>query len=201
MQPLTFENGKVISSHTLLDVQLLIYAAIQVKPCYWRESQVFHTHHMSHHCTDVITSVMSSQITILTIVYTTVYSGADKRKHQSFASLAFVRGNPRWPVNSPHKGPVTREMFPFDDVIMHIPVILIMEIDLTTQYSYDRMLKAQRSARRRMLMTYQLLAYLSYLNVSMYLDMPSPCILHSRDLLFNDEFWSIVKGTFRFNLP
>ena len=29
-------------------------------------------------------------------------------------------GNSRWPVNSPHKGPVTRKMFPFDDVIMFI---------------------------------------------------------------------------------
>ena len=47
-----------------------------------------------------------------------VYSGADQNKHQSFASLAFVRGIHRWPVNSPHKWPVTREMFLFDDVIM-----------------------------------------------------------------------------------
>ena len=44
--------------------------------------------------------------------------GGDQRKHQSSASLAFVRGIHRWPVNSPHKGPVTRKMFPFDDVIM-----------------------------------------------------------------------------------
>ena len=50
--------------------------------------------------------------------YSTVYSGADQRKHQSSASLAFVWGIDRWPVNSPHKGPVTRKMFPFDDVIM-----------------------------------------------------------------------------------
>ena len=34
------------------------------------------------------------------------------------ASLAFARGIHRWPVNSPHKGPVTRKMVPFDDVIM-----------------------------------------------------------------------------------
>ena len=61
---------------------------------------------------------MASQITSLTIVYWTVYLGADQRKHQSSASLAFVRGIHRWPVNSPHKGPVTRKMFPFDDVIM-----------------------------------------------------------------------------------
>ena len=42
----------------------------------------------------------------------------DQRKRQSSASLAFVRGIHRWPVNSPHKWPVTRQMFPFDDVIM-----------------------------------------------------------------------------------
>ena len=44
--------------------------------------------------------------------------GADQRKHQSSASLAFVWGIHRWPVNSSHKGPVTRKMVPFDDVIM-----------------------------------------------------------------------------------
>ena len=48
-----------------------------------------------------------------------VYSDADHRKHQSSASLAFVRGIRRRPVNSPHKWPVTRKMLPFDDVIMH----------------------------------------------------------------------------------
>ena len=62
--------------------------------------------------------VMVSQITSPTIVYSTVYSGAYQRKHQSSASLAFVRGIHRWPVNSPHKGPVAREIFLFDDVIM-----------------------------------------------------------------------------------
>ena len=82
---------------------------------------------VTHFCTchsqvfyynDVIMSAMASQITSLTIVYSTVYSGADQRKHQSSASLAFVRGIYRWPVNSPHKGPVTRKMFLFDDIIM-----------------------------------------------------------------------------------
>ena len=61
---------------------------------------------------------MASQITSLTIVYSTVYSGADQRKHQSSTSLTFERGIHRRPVNSPHKWPVTRKMFPFDDVIM-----------------------------------------------------------------------------------
>ena len=61
---------------------------------------------------------IASQITSLTIVYPIVYSGTDKRKHQSSASLAFVRGIHRRPVNSPHKWPITRKMVPFDDVIM-----------------------------------------------------------------------------------
>ena len=70
------------------------------------------------HYNDVIMSAMASQMTSLTIVCSTVYSGADQRKHQSSVSLAFVRGIHRWPMNSPHKGPVTRKIFPFDDVIM-----------------------------------------------------------------------------------
>ena len=69
---------------------------------------------------DLIMGIMASQITSLTIVYSTVYSGADQRKHQSSASLAFVRGIHRWPAKSPHKWPVTRKMFPFDDVIMSV---------------------------------------------------------------------------------
>ena len=60
-----------------------------------------------------------SQITSLTVVYSIVYSDADQRKHQSSASLAFVRGIHQGPVNSPHKWPVTRQMFPFDEVIMN----------------------------------------------------------------------------------
>ena len=63
-------------------------------------------------------NAMASQITILTIVYSTVYSVTNQRKYQSSASLAFVQGIHRWPVNSPHKGPLTRKMLPFDDVIM-----------------------------------------------------------------------------------
>ena len=62
------------------------------------------------HYGDVIMGAMASQITSLTIVYSTVYSGADQRKHQSSASLAFGRGIRRWSVNSPHKGPVTRKI-------------------------------------------------------------------------------------------
>ena len=74
------------------------------------------------HYNDVIMDAMTSQVTSLTIVYSAVYSGADQRKHQSSASLAFVREIQRWPLNFPYKWPVTRvvtrNLFPFDDVIM-----------------------------------------------------------------------------------
>ena len=63
-----------------------------------------------HHYNDVIMGAIASQNTSLTIVYSTVYSGADQGKHESSASLAFVRGIHRGPVNSPHKWPVTRKM-------------------------------------------------------------------------------------------
>ena len=67
---------------------------------------------------NITMGAMASQITSLTIVYSTVYSDTDQIKHQRSASLAFVHEIHRSPVNSPHKWPVTRKMFPFDDVIM-----------------------------------------------------------------------------------
>ena len=63
-------------------------------------------------------SAMASEITDVSIIYRTIWLGAYQRKHQSSASLAIVRGIHWWPVNSPHKGPLTRKNFPFDDVIM-----------------------------------------------------------------------------------
>ena len=91
------------------------------------------THHQQHgaenisinifvvlaiHYNDAIMGAMVSHITSLTIVYLSVYSGADQRKHQSSASLAFDWGIHRWPVNSPYKWPVTRKIIPIDDAIM-----------------------------------------------------------------------------------
>ena len=70
------------------------------------------------HYSDVIMSSMAYQITGVSMVHSAVCSCVDQRKRQSSTWLAFVRGIPRWPVNSPHKGPVTRKMFPFDYVIM-----------------------------------------------------------------------------------
>ena len=72
----------------------------------------------SLHYSDVIMGTMASLISSLTSVYSTVHSCADQRKHQSSASLTFVRWIHQRPVNSPHKWPVTRKMFTFDDVIM-----------------------------------------------------------------------------------
>ena len=77
---------------------------------------------LHEHYNDVIMGVIASQFTSLTIVFLTVYLDTDQRKHQSSASLTFVRGIHRRPVNSPHKWPVTRKMFPFDDVIMNSSV-------------------------------------------------------------------------------
>ena len=80
------------------------------------------------HYNDVIMRPLVSEITSLTIVYSTVYWVADQRKYQSFVSLAFVRRIHRWPVNSQHKGPVTRKLFPFADVIM---VLRYLTMDVT----------------------------------------------------------------------
>ena len=86
---------------------------------YRRELETISVMFNYQHYDDVIMGMLASQITSLTIVYSTFYSDADQRKHQSSASLAFVRGIHRGPVNSPHKWPVTRKMFPFDDVIIN----------------------------------------------------------------------------------
>ena len=96
-----------------------------------QKALTFHYKHVNknlpYHNGDVIMGAITSQITSLTSVYSTVYLDANQRKLQSSASLAFVRGIHRGPVNSPHNWPVTRKMFPFNDVIM------ITLIPLTSQ--------------------------------------------------------------------
>ena len=74
------------------------------------------------HYSDVMVGTMASQITSVSIVWPIVCSGEDQKSHQSSASLAFVRGIRRSPVNSPHKEPVTWKMLPFDDVSMYASV-------------------------------------------------------------------------------
>ena len=70
-----------------------------------------------HYCDDIM-SELGSQITSVSIVCSIVGSGADQRKSQSCASLAFERGIHRWAANCPHQRLVTRKMVPFDDVRM-----------------------------------------------------------------------------------
>ena len=77
------------------------------------------------HYTDVIITTVTSQTTSLTVVYSIVYSGADQGKHQSSASLAFVRGSHRDRWIPRRKGLVTRKMFSFDDVIMCLKSFLM----------------------------------------------------------------------------
>ena len=99
-----------------------IYILVNFHLSLFPRVQLTKTNRGSHYG-DVVMSAIASQITSLAIVYSTVYLDADQRKHQSSASLAFVRGIHRGPVNSPHKWTVTRKMFPFDDVIMQIMVL------------------------------------------------------------------------------
>ena len=86
------------------------------------------------HYNDVIMGAIASQITSLTMVYSIVYSDADQRKHQSSASLAFVRWIHRGPGNSPHKWSVTRKMFPLDDVIMVCSFYMIINVKLNNMF-------------------------------------------------------------------
>ena len=95
--------------------ELIDFTHTNINQCFVNTATFFLSHY-----DDVIMTMLASQITSLTVVYSIVYSGVNQRKHQSSASLAFVRAIHRGPVNFPHKWPVTRKMFPFDDVIMCI---------------------------------------------------------------------------------
>ena len=99
----------------LLWIQHHIYLSLQ-----WHHNECnVISSHQPHDCLlNYLFSHRSKKTTKLCITGLCVCSCTDQRKHQSYASLAFVRGIHRWPVNSPYKGPVTRKMIPFDDVIM-----------------------------------------------------------------------------------
>ena len=99
-------------AHLIVSWKWLLFLWLLVKPFSCRLSVVADRGHENGftHYDDVIMTTIASQITSLTSVYSTVYSDADQRKHQTSASLAFVVGI--------HKGPVTRKRFLFDDVIM-----------------------------------------------------------------------------------
>ena len=88
------------------------------KHCHWVVARLLLCNWRREPYSDVAMSTMASQITAVSTVYLTMCSGADQRKHQSFAPLSFVRGIYRWPVDSHHHRPVTRKMFPFDYIII-----------------------------------------------------------------------------------
>ena len=96
----------------------MIWLCIYLNKIFWLWLWLWLWTNRWNHYDDVIMTMLASQITSLTVVYSIVYSGVNQRKHQSSASLAVVREIHRGPVNFPHKWPVTRKMFPFDDVIM-----------------------------------------------------------------------------------
>ena len=97
-------------SEILIDIHIFSNAFENVV---WKMWAILFRPQCVNHYSDVIMGAMAYQITSLTIANLTFYSGTDQRKHQSSASMAFVSA-----VNSPHKGPVIRKMFPFDDVII-----------------------------------------------------------------------------------
>ena len=119
------ETSSLFQSHGVqnaISIYSILFAVLPSEACLTGYSSSHRpastTKIFGDHYIDVIMGAMASQITSLAIIYSTVYSDVQQRKHQSSASLAFVWGIHRSPVNSPHKGPVTRKMFPFDDVIM-----------------------------------------------------------------------------------
>ena len=118
-------NGILFGTNSIVSIKKIYLKITSTKwlpNCLSRKVLIPMKRTLHFHYNDVIMGKIASQITSLTIVYSTVYSDTDQGKHQSSASLAFVRGIHRGPVNSPHKGPVTRKMFPFDDVIKFAPV-------------------------------------------------------------------------------
>ena len=81
---------------------------------------------------------MTSQITSLTIVYSTIYSGADQRKN--------IKVPRHWPLCGEftsdrwiHKGPETQKMFPFDDVIMSLEILKMPQgiDDIHISFEYE----------------------------------------------------------------
>ena len=85
----------------------------------WGKTQLSVGNYKRQRYRDVIMSAMASQITSVLIVCSNVCSGADQGKHQNPRVNGLCEGDHRWPVDSHHQGPVTRKMFPFDDVIMN----------------------------------------------------------------------------------
>ena len=93
---------------------------------------------------------MASQISNLAIVYLDVYSGADRRKHQSSTSLAFVWGIHRGPVNSPHKWPVMPHHAPMHDKAMSkITLNMYYKWVLKKDFNYPRIPNVEKWKKKQ----------------------------------------------------
>ena len=142
-----------------------------------------------------------SQITSLTIVYSTVYSGADQRKHQSSASLAFVRGIHQGLVNSPHKWPVTLKNVPIwwrhhvmDECCLgNINIIICM---WHVAWCYDIFQKLWRPFRVR----FTILWYLYFSLILIFLWGVWMNLSGSDDLKFTCEVWLLFHPFLWFHL-
>ena len=122
-----------------LKITAVVYCRLyRCRPHQCKKRHITHPHDGTHgvisYYNDIIMGVMASQITSLTIVDSTVYSDTDQRKHQSSMSLMFVGGIHRWPVNSLHKLPVMRKMFPSDDVFRSLVIDFNINFVHTTKF-------------------------------------------------------------------
>ena len=101
------------------------YKEIKGLPTSWVLTSVEHSVHYS----DVI--MMVSQITGVSILCSTVCSGADQKKISKFCVTGLCEGNSPVTSGSPHKQPVMQKVFPFDDVVMglhHIMMVFAVEL-------------------------------------------------------------------------
>ena len=127
---------------------------------------------------------MASQITSVSTVYSTVCSGADK-KYQSSASLAFVRGIHRWSLNSRHKGPVRRKMFPFDNDIVRKSHLAIKWYKM----------QIQNRALCHITAFYGILHNVSFMHgLHNPIGVPASVILTPSDILVEMTLWSCNKS-------
>ena len=144
----------------------------------------------SWHYSDVIMNKMASQIPSLTIVYSTIYQGEDERKHQSSASLAFVRGIHRWPLNSPHKWPVKRNMFPFDNVIMD-GLSLVMDLQYNLCWKLNLVSNVNYTIRWEILDVLAKMRYheIPFVELSMCSVIPPGVRMWIKTLQVNNPIW------------
>ena len=115
------KTASVPPGHQLLLLYLSylpLFNWLSTKPHVLFLGNIIITYTVCPHYSDVIMGPMTSQITGVLIDYSTVWSGADLRRYQSFASLAFCREFTGDRGEFPAQWPVTQKMFPFDDVIM-----------------------------------------------------------------------------------